>query len=117
MARKIAKSHTRPIDGSIRYKIQQLRSKSLQQEKTYARFYGRYEDMKHRHLGYEYQVRVSDRLSGKAMHKLIATVCTKMKYDHLMPIHRKGQAFSSFRELFRSPWARIRRLEFSTVKS
>jgi hypothetical protein len=77
----------------------------------HVRFYGRFINRKGEPRGYEFQVRISDRLSRKALSRLIGHVQRMLKYGRSMPLHKRRETFSSFKELiFQTTWVRIRRI-------
>jgi len=78
--------------------------------RMYARFYGRFRTLTGEVRGFEFQVRVSPRLSRKLMYRLITHTCNKIKYEKTLPYHKRRQTFYSFHELFSVPWVRIRRI-------
>lgn len=79
-------------------------------KRTYARIYGRFENESGQRRGFEFQVRISHSLSRKAQYKLITHTVNKMKYEKLIPVHKRRQTFSSFAELFKSQWIHIRKI-------
>lgn len=95
---------------SVQGRLHKLRDyrRRLPPRKTYARFYGRFENKKGEIRGYEFQVRVSDRLSNKVISVHIGNIQSKMKYSKVMPYHMRRETFSSFADLLSRPWVRIR---------
>lgn len=60
-----------------------------------------------------FQVKISSRLlrNGKDLGKFIRAVVNNIKYKKRIPVHRQGDVFSSFTELFdRTRWVKIRNL-------
>jgi len=86
------------------------------EQRIYTRMYGRYENRKGQVKGFSFQVKISPRLRGKVMALHIRHIIGKMLYEHILPTHRKGESFGSFRELYRSQWVRIRKVLDYDVK-
>ena len=78
----------------------------LPSRRAYARFYGKFK-YRGKVRFFEYQVKASERLNNKALAQLIAQTAVRMKYDHQMPIHKRHETLSSFKELHRRPWIHI----------
>ena len=78
--------------------------------RRYARFYGRFRSVTGKTKGFEYQVKASKRMRGKALAKLIRHTVGKMLYENALPVHRRGESFPTFQTLFRSKWIRIRKV-------
>ncbi|MGA2768665.1 MAG: hypothetical protein ABSF24_10180 [Candidatus Bathyarchaeia archaeon] len=82
--------------------------------RRYVRFYGRYRDANGGLRGFEYKVKISEKLwrDRKLLATYIRIVCSKMKEDHQMPVHVKGEAYPDFAVLLGgTDWVRIRRVE------
>jgi len=84
--------------------------------RMFARFYGRFTSLTGQIRGFEFQVRVSPRLSRGLMQRLITHTCNKIKYEKSLPYHKRRETFSSFHELFSVPWVPIRRLEYYDIQ-
>jgi len=78
--------------------------------RRYARFYGRYKTTTGKVKGFEWQVKVSERIRPKALFKLIRHACGKLLHENALPVHRKGETFPNFITLFRSRWVHIRKI-------
>lgn len=74
------------------------------------KLYGRYRTTTGKTKGFDFYVKVSRKLSGKLLYKLITHTCNKLRHERTLPVHRKGESFPSFLTLFRSKWIRIRKL-------
>jgi len=96
---------------SLGDRLYRFRKRHLPRRKRrYARFYGRFKSLTGQVKGFEFQVRISDRVSHKLLYRLVTHTCSKIKYEKSLPYHKRRETFSSFHELFSVPWVRIRRL-------
>ena len=87
------------------------RSRHLpKRRRAYARFYGKFRSKTGETRGFEFQVRVSNRVSNRALYKLIVHTVGKMKYEKKLPYHRRRQTFPTFLTLFQTPWVPIRKI-------
>jgi hypothetical protein len=76
----------------------------------FARFYGSFETETGQTRNFGYQVRLNPRLSNRQKYQHIVDSVQSMTKLRLMPIHRRGQVFSSFDQLYGSRWYSIRRI-------
>lgn len=77
------------------------------------RVYGLVETMTGKRKRLSFQVKVSSTLmrNKRRLNELIRAIVNAIKYQKKVPVHRQGDVFSSFSELFnRTEWVRIRRL-------
>ena len=77
------------------------------------RFYGLVESLTGKRKRVSFQVKVGSTLmrNKRRLGELIRAVVKAIKYQKTIPVHRQGDVFSSFKELFdRTKWVRIRRL-------
>ena len=93
-----------------------LRSRFRRPPRKWARFYGAFKNLRGQVRGFEFQVKVSSRVSQRALYKLITHTMHKMKYEKAMPEHERRQTFSSFLDLYDAAWIPIRRIVEYDVK-
>jgi len=77
------------------------------------RVYGLVETLTGKLKRISFQVKVGSSLmkNKQKLMQLIRATVTAIKYHKKIPVHRQGDVFSSFKELFdRTKWVRIRRL-------
>ena len=102
---------------SLADRLRRYRKKHLPKRKRkYVRIYGRFRSTTGLIKGFEFQVRVSDKLSNKALYKLITYVCGKIKNGKMLPYHKRRETFPSFYVLFHVPWIRIKEILDYDVK-
>jgi hypothetical protein len=82
----------------------------VKRKRRHVKFYGSCRTATGETRGFGFYVKVSGKLSGKLMYKLITHTCNKLRHERTLPVHRKGESFPSFLTLFRSRWIRIRKL-------
>jgi hypothetical protein len=82
-----------------------------------ARFYGAYEPFGKTVIKmYGYQVLIQESMDGRMVRKCIALHQKKLR-SNMIPIHRHGQTFRSFGELFqRTDWIRVKRVKVNRPK-
>ena len=78
--------------------------------RAWARFYGRFETTTGKRKGFEFQVRLSPNLTGRAKYYHIRRTVDTIKHQHLMPHHKRRETFPTFRALYATPHVRIRRV-------
>jgi hypothetical protein len=77
------------------------------------RVYGLVETETGKRKRISFQVKVGSALmkNKQKLMQLIRATVNSIKYQKMIPVHRQGDVFSSFKELFdRTKWVRIRRL-------
>ena len=76
------------------------------------RVYGLVETLTGKRKRISFQVKVSTALlrNKQKLMQLIRATVNAIKYQKTIPVHRQGDVFSSFKELFGTKWVRIRRL-------
>jgi hypothetical protein len=77
------------------------------------RVYGLIKTMTGKTKRISFQVKIGSGLmrNKRKLSRLIRTVVNAIKYQKKVPVHRQGDVFSSFKELFdRTKWVKIRRL-------
>jgi hypothetical protein len=97
--------------------MHRIRRKHLpRRRRTFVRIYGGFETTTGKRKGFEFQVRVSPSLTGRGIYHHITNTVGKMKYEHLMPHHKRRETFPTFRYLYSVPWIRIRKILDYDVK-
>jgi len=78
--------------------------------RTFVRFYGKFETKTGKMRGFEFQVRVARNLTGRGIYHHVRNTVDRIKYQHLMPVHKRRETFPTFRSLNATPHVRIRRV-------
>ena len=87
-----------------------MRRHVLPPERRLVKIYGGYETTTGKMKRFGFKIKVSPKLSGKALHKWIVFVYGKLKFEKTMPVHIIGQTFPTFKLLISIPWIRIRKI-------
>jgi len=101
-------SSTPTFTRTFRRKPKSLPKFQPRQGRAYARFYCLYEDMAGQRHRASFQVNCSKYAPRMKYHWVGVTV-HRMK-ERYIPVCEQGQTFSSFPDLFASPWVRVRRI-------
>lgn len=79
-------------------------------QRDYARFYGNYVSKFGKIKRFSFQVRIDLSKGGQLFGRLIRTTCGRLLQNQI-PLHKQGQVFSSFAELFhRTAWIQVRKV-------
>lgn len=74
------------------------------------RWYGSYNTYQNTIKRYGFQVMIPESMNHQAVRRSIAITQQKLK-SNTLPMHKQGQVFSSFGELFqRTDWIRVRKI-------
>jgi hypothetical protein len=78
--------------------------------RKWVRFYGKFQTKTGKMKAFEFQVRIASNLTGKGVYHHVINTVNTMKYQHLMPIHKRRETFPTFRAMNATPHAKIRRI-------
>lgn len=79
------------------------------------RVYGQVKTMQGKRKRISFGVKISRRMMRykRNVHHLIVATINAMKFDKTIPVHKQGDVFSGFGELFEdTEWVKVRKLEW-----
>ena len=77
---------------------------------NYVRAYGNYVTKQGKTKRFSFQIRVKTAMKRMILYKLIRHMCTKLKHNKI-PLHKQGQVFENFGELFNlTGWIKVRKV-------
>ncbi|MEM2104527.1 MAG: hypothetical protein QW717_06535 [Candidatus Bathyarchaeia archaeon] len=82
------------------------------------RVYGQVKTMQGKRKRISFGVKISRRMMRyrRNLFNLIVATCNSIKLDKTIPVHKQGEVFSSFGELFeKTDWVKVRKVEWYKV--
>jgi hypothetical protein len=101
-------SHVRPSRATP-YRKMPLKYRTLGTEKEYARFYGLFETHQKKVRRFSFQVRMDKVRSNRLKYQLVKATCGKILRGQI-PVHKAGEVFETFGEVFRGSWVGVKRV-------
>lgn len=92
----------------------QMRRRFRSPPRKFARFYGAFKNKFGETRGFEFQVKVGQRLSNRALYKLIKHTALRIK-NKTLPYHKRRETFSSFGDLYSTRWIRVRKILYYDI--